>query len=95
MLKIRLRRVGAKHKPAYRLVVADSRSPRDGRFVDLLGHYNPLNPEAMAVDRERAASWLKKGAQPTGTARRLLVKAGVIGQAQPAGTKKGEGPAEA
>ncbi len=79
MVKIRLRRVGAKNKPSYRLVVADSRSPRDGAFIAIIGHYNPLTePETIAIDEEKALSWLKQGAQPTATAARLLSKAGIM-----------------
>ena len=79
MVKIRLRRVGAKKKPSYRLVVADSRSPRDGAFIGIIGHYNPLTePETVVIDEEKALYWLKQGAQPTATAARLLTKAGII-----------------
>lgn len=79
MLRIRLRRVGAKHRPSYRLVVADSRSPRDGRTVDIVGHYSPIdNPEKVVVDKEKVISWLGKGAQPSDTVRRLLGKVGVM-----------------
>lgn len=79
MVKIRLRRVGAKKKPSYRLVVADSRSPRDGAFIEIIGHYNPLtDPETLVIDEEKALHWLRQGAQPTVTAARLLTKAGII-----------------
>ena len=79
MVKIRLRRVGAKKKPSYRLVAADSRSPRDGRFIEILGHYNPLtDPETIVIDGEKARHWLSQGARPTDTAARLLAKAGII-----------------
>lgn len=79
MVKIRLRRVGAPKKPNYRLVVADSRSPRDGAFISIIGHYNPLtDPETVYIDEEKALEWLKQGAQPTDTARRLLTKAGIM-----------------
>ncbi|MBI2857107.1 MAG: 30S ribosomal protein S16 [Chloroflexi bacterium] len=79
MVKIRLRRMGAKNRPSYRVVVADSRFPRDGRMLETLGHYAPLNdPETVVIDKEKAASWLKKGAQPSDTVRRLLAKVGVI-----------------
>ena len=78
MVKIRLRRVGTKDKPSYRLVVADSRSPRDGRFITILGRYDPLtDPETVVIDEEQALKWLKQGAQPTATAARLLAKAGI------------------
>ena len=79
MVKIRLRRVGAKKKPSYRLVVADSRSPRDGAFIEIIGHYNSLtDPETLVIDEEKALHWLRQGAQPTDTAARLLTKAGII-----------------
>jgi small subunit ribosomal protein S16 len=77
-VKIRLRRIGAKKKPIYRVVVADSRSPRDGRFIETIGHYNPLvNPPQITVDEERIHQWLKWGAQPTGTVKSLLARVGV------------------
>jgi small subunit ribosomal protein S16 len=79
MVKIRLRRVGAKNKPSYRLVVADSRAPRDGAFISIIGHYNPLtDPETVVIDEEKALYWLRQGAQPTDTATRLLSKAGIL-----------------
>jgi small subunit ribosomal protein S16 len=79
LVKIRLRRIGAKKQPSFRLVVADSRAPRDGAFIAVIGHYNPLtNPETLVVDEEKASAWLKQGAQPTDTAARLLAKAGII-----------------
>ncbi len=78
-LRIRLMRMGAKKRPSYRVVVADSRAPRDGKFVDQLGYYNPLtDPATVHIDVERAVSWLHKGAQPTETARGLLRRAGVL-----------------
>ena len=84
MLKIRLRRTGAKKKPQYRLVVADVRAPRDGAFVDIIGHYNPLtDPETVVVEEEKARYWLGKGAQPSDTAARLLSKAGIIEKSKP------------
>jgi len=79
MVKIRLRRVGARHRPSYRLVVADSRAPRDGRFIAVIGHYDPLTePETVAVNEEEALRWLRQGAQPTATASRLLSKLGIM-----------------
>ena len=79
MVKIRLRRVGAKKRPSYRLVVADARAPRDGAFISIIGHYNPLtDPETVVIDEEKALHWLSQGAQPTDTAARLLAKAGII-----------------
>ena len=79
MVKIRLRRMGAKKMPFYRIVVADSRFPRDGRFIEELGTYNPLTePSEIKVDKERVLKWMKDGAQPTDTVKKLLKKAGVI-----------------
>jgi small subunit ribosomal protein S16 len=78
LVKIRLRRVGAKNQPSYRLVVADSRAPRDGAFIEIIGHYNPLTkPATIVIDTEKAQSWLEQGAQPTATATKLLSKAGI------------------
>lgn len=79
MVKIRLRRMGAKKSPFYRIVVADSRYPRDGRFIEEIGIYNPVNsPAELKVDVERAQAWIKTGAQPTETVRDLLKKAGAL-----------------
>ena len=79
MVKIRLRRMGAKKSPFYRIVVADSRYPRDGRFIEQLGTYNPLvEPAEVKVDAERAQACIKTGAQPTDTVKRLLKQAGVL-----------------
>ena len=79
MLRIRLRRVGAKKKPSYRLVVADIQAPRDGAFVEIIGHYDPMtDPETIVVKEEKALHWLQHGAQPTNTAARLLKKVGVL-----------------
>jgi small subunit ribosomal protein S16 len=79
MVKIRLRRVGARKKPHYRLVVADARSPRDGAFIEIIGHYNPLtDPETVVIAEDKARHWLERGAQPTDTAARLLAKVGII-----------------
>ena len=79
MVKIRLRRMGAKKAPYYRIVVADARSPRDGRCIEEIGTYNPLTePATIAVDVEKAQTWIKNGAQPTDTVRGLLKKAGVL-----------------
>ena len=78
-LKIRLTRLGDKKSPFYRVVVADSRSPRDGKFVETIGTYNPLtNPAEIKIDNEKANQWLKNGAQPTETAKELLIKSGII-----------------
>jgi len=79
--RIRLRRVGRKGQGYFRIVVADQESPRDGRFVATLGHYNPrTNPAVITVDAEKAHAWLAKGAMPTDTVRSLLKKAGVLGK---------------
>ena len=79
MVKIRLRRMGAKKSPFYRIVVADSRAPRDGRCIEEIGTYNPLaESDAIKVDAEKAPNWVKNGAQPTDTVRGLLKKAGVL-----------------
>ena len=84
MLKIRLRRMGAKKKPSYRMVVADARSPRDGAFVDIIGHFDPrTDPETVVIKEDRALHWLTKGAQPTDTAARLLNKAGIYDKFKP------------
>ena len=79
MVKIRLRRMGAKKAPYYRIVVADSRSPRDGRCIEEIGTYNPLTePATVTVDVEKAQTWIKNGAQPTDTVKALLKKTGAI-----------------
>lgn len=78
MVKIRLTRMGKKKKPFYRLVVADSRSPRDGKFIEILGYYDPLpEPPVIKVNEERALLWLERGAQPSDTAKSLLSKVGI------------------
>ena len=75
MVKIRLRRMGAKKSPFYRVVVADERYPRDGRFIEEIGYYDPMaNPAVIKIDTEKAASWIAKGAQPTDTVKALLKK---------------------
>jgi small subunit ribosomal protein S16 len=77
-VKIRLKRIGAKKKPIYRIVIADSRSPRDGRFIEMVGHYNPLvDPPQITVNEERVQQWLAWGAQPTETVQSLLARVGV------------------
>ena len=79
MVKIRLRRMGAKKAPYYRIVVADSRSPRDGRCIEEIGTYSPLTePATITVDAEKAQQWIKNGAQPTDTVKALLKKANVL-----------------
>ena len=75
---IRLRRTGTTKKPAYRVVVADSRAARDGRFIEVIGHFNPLtNPPTLKIETEKASAWIKKGAQPSNTVKNLLARAGV------------------
>lgn len=78
MLKIRLARVGKKKAPSYRVVVADARAPRDGRYVEIVGYYNPLtDPSTFEVDAEKVQSWLAKGAQPTERVEKLLTSKGI------------------
>ena len=79
MVKMRLRRMGAKKAPFYRVVVADSRYPRDGRFIEEVGYYNPLtDPAEIKIDAEIAKKWLANGAQPTETVKALLKKSGIV-----------------
>ena len=79
MVKMRLRRMGAKKAPFYRVVVADSRSPRDGRFIEEIGYYNPISePVEIKINAEKAQTWIKNGAQPTETVKALLKKNGII-----------------
>ncbi|MCR5717550.1 MAG: 30S ribosomal protein S16 [Oscillospiraceae bacterium] len=78
-VKIRLRRIGAKKAPFYRVVVADSRYPRDGRFIDEIGYYDPTKePSVVKVDADKAKEWIAKGAQPTDTVKTILKKEGII-----------------
>ena len=78
-VKMRLRRMGAKKAPFYRVIVADSRSPRDGRFIEEVGYYNPMtNPAEIKIDAEKAQKWLNNGAQPTETVKSLLKKSGIV-----------------
>lgn len=78
-VKIRLKRMGSKKKPFYRLVVADSRSPRDGRFIEEIGYYNPAKePVELKIDAEKVQKWLGTGAQPTDTVKAIFVKEGII-----------------
>ena len=78
MLKIRLRRVGARHQPSYRIVVADSRAARDGAFVDQVGFYNPrTEPPTISIDEEKAKRWISQGAQPTEAVQRMLKNLGI------------------
>jgi small subunit ribosomal protein S16 len=80
MVKIRLKRVGAKKAPKYRVVVADERMPRDGRFIEEIGYYDPMTePATVKIDAEKAQTWIKNGAQPSDTVRSLLKKSGIIG----------------
>ena len=79
MVKMRLRRMGAKKAPFYRVVVADSRYPRDGRFIEEIGYYNPqTEPAEVKIDADKAKDWIAKGAQPTDTVKALLKKSGII-----------------
>jgi len=84
MVKIRLRRMGRRNRAFYRVVVTDSRSPRDGKFIELIGHYNPLtDPATITIDEEKALKWLRCGAQPTDTVRSLLRKLGIMDKVKP------------
>ncbi len=75
-VSIRLRRTGSTRRPSYRVVVADSRSPRDGRFIEIIGHYNPLTtPPTVKIDRDKAQAWIAKGAQPSNTVKKLMANA--------------------
>ena len=88
-VKIRLKRMGAKKRPFYRLVVADSRSPRDGRFIEEIGYYNPLTqPAQVKIDEEKALKWLQNGAKPSDTVRSLLSKAGILAKFHELKTQK-------
>lgn len=88
-VRIRLKRMGAKKQPSYRVVVADSRSPRDGRFIEEIGYYNPTtDPTTVKINEERARHWMARGAQPSGTVRTLFQRAGILGDAAGA---QGEG----
>ncbi len=82
MVKIRLMRLGGRHKPFYRLVVADSRMPRSGRYIEAIGYYNPTTePSTVKIDEAKAVSWLRKGARPSDAARVLLRRSGVLARA--------------
>ena len=87
-VKIRLTRLGDKKSPFYRVVVADARSSRDGKVIDNLGYFNPLKESELKIDKEKTLNWIKNGAQPTETARTLLVRAGVVENAKPYTSKK-------
>src|ERR1700684_901287 len=89
MVKIRLRRMGAKKQPTYRFVVADARSPRDGRFIEILGHYKPrTEPRPLVVDQDKAKQWLEKGAQPSDPVRRLFSELGLVDRGPISETKR-------
>lgn len=77
MVRIRLKRVGAKKQPFYRVIVADERSPRNGRFIDEIGYFNPVGETELKLDAEKAKTWIANGAQPTETVKALLKKAGI------------------
>ena len=95
MLRIRLRRVGKKKRPAYRIVVADSRSPRDGAFIENLGVYDPLtDPATVRIDEEKAKSWIQQGAQPSETVAKLLARQGLLPSKTPPKAEEAEEPAE-
>lgn len=95
MIKLRLRRMGAKKRPFYRIVAAEHSSPRDGRFIEVVGHYDPLtDPPTIKVEAERAQHWLSVGAKPSPTVEGLLKRAGVIDASKVYNTPKGR-PAEA
>lgn len=91
MVKIRLRRMGTKKKPTYRVVVADVRAPRDGAFIEILGHFNPrTDPVTLAINEEKALRWLRQGAQPTPTAAKLLSRLNIMEKFQKGGRKPEE-----
>lgn len=91
MVKIRLKRMGTTKRPVYRIVVADSRSPRDGRFIEAIGFYDPLpNPAIVRIDEEKVRVWMKRGARPSDSARSLLVQQGIL-----AGTHRQTAPPKA
>jgi small subunit ribosomal protein S16 len=84
MVKIRLRRMGRRNRPFYRVVVADSRSPRDGKFIDIIGYYNPLtDPATISINGDKALKWLRYGAQPTDTVRSFLTILGIMDKVKP------------
>ena len=88
-VKLRLKRMGSKQKPFYRIVAADARSPRDGRLIETVGTYNPLkNPTEIKVDEEKALTWLNNGAQPTDTVRSILTEFGIMKKYADSKTKK-------
>ena len=90
-VKLRLKRMGAKQKPFYRIVAADARSPRDGRFIETIGTYNPVaSPAEVKVDKEVALKWLSNGAEPTDTVRNILRKEGIMAEYSASKAKKGK-----
>ena len=90
-VKLRLKRMGAKQKPFYRIVAADARSPRDGRFIETIGTYNPVaSPAEVKVDKEVALKWLNNGAEPTDTVRNILRKEGIMAEYSASKAKKGK-----
>lgn len=90
-VKIRLTRMGSKHNPHYRVVATDSRSPRDGRFIEILGHYDPKRfPESVTLDSERIKDWLSKGAVPSTTVKKLIKTKGILSQTPAADTSGGD-----
>ena len=90
-VKLRLKRMGAKQKPFYRIVAADARSPRDGRFIETIGTYNPVaSPAEVKVDKEVALKWLNNGAEPTDTVRNILRKEGIMAEYSASKVKKGK-----
>ncbi|NLN75376.1 MAG: 30S ribosomal protein S16 [Armatimonadetes bacterium] len=96
MVRIRLRRMGAKKRPFYRIVVADRRCARDGRFIEIIGYYDPTaQPPVLKLDTEKAQDWLQKGAQPSDTARGLMKRAGMLGGQSEASKSRAEAKAEA
>ncbi|ACZ42540.1 ribosomal protein S16 [Thermobaculum terrenum ATCC BAA-798] len=91
MVRIRLRRMGAKKKPFYRIVVADARSPRDGRFIESIGYYNPLTePTTIVIDEEKAKLWLSRGAQPTVIVKKLMRRQGILPSRESSGSEQSE-----
>jgi small subunit ribosomal protein S16 len=87
--------MGARSQPSYRVVVADQRSPRDGRFIEIIGHYNPrVEPSEIVIDKDKALAWIAKGAQPSQSVHSLLKRAGIVGQAT-TGAEAAEAPADA
>jgi small subunit ribosomal protein S16 len=96
MVKIRLRRMGAKKQPTYRFVVCDAKSPRDGAFIEILGHYNPrTEPKTVVINQEKVKAWLAKGAQPSDPVRRLLAELGLVEKAPIYPKKAAAAPAAA